>query len=670
VNCAPVELVLKCTAMMAQWLPLLTLVGALATAASLCAQDGTQARSPHVSGGAILSTPAIGPDGTIYSGSRDRRVYALAPEGAVRWQFLTGDWVDASPALNASGDTLYAASWDGKLYALNTANGSKRWDYATGAYIASSPAVAADGTIYFGAGDSSLHALTPTGTLKWRFPAADWIDSSPAIAPDGTVIFASWDGHVYAVDTAGNELWRYANGGPIVSSPAIGPDGTVYIGTSGGALLALSSTGSLQWSFPTQGDVEAAPAIGADGSIYVGSVGGRLYCLNPDGSERWRFPAGAAVMASIYSSPTLRADGSILLGAADFKLYCLEADGTLRWTFTTGDFIDGSVAIGPAPDHRIYFGSYDRRLYFLHGAAPLAPTVWPKFRRTPDQHGRAPVLDGTERLLNIATRARVGTGADAMFAGFITQGGAKNFLVRAAGPALTQFGVPGVLAQPRLTIFGAPPSPAESPPELAQNVGWGNNPAVAATGAAVGAFPFAPDSADSALTLELAAGLYSARVDGVNDGTVVALVEIYDTGGPGRLVNLSTRAFVGTGGEVMIPGVVIGGSGPRTLLLRAVGPTIGQSPYNVPGVLTQPVLSLFVGPHKLLENRGWTTNAAMVPRLQQAALDTGAFALEPGAADSAVLVTLMPGLYTVQVSGVGGGTGVALVEVYELPSLR
>jgi hypothetical protein len=147
-------------------------------------------------------------------------------------------------------------------------------------------------------------------------------------------------------------------------------------------------------------------------------------------------------------------------------------------------------------------------------------------------------------------------------------------------------------------------------------------------------------------------------------------VEVYDadqpaSGGSGRLINLSVRAQVGLDANVLIPGLVVGAGASKTLLLRAVGPTLGAAPFNVAGVLAQPVLTLFSGSLAVATNTAWNS-AGNAAEIRAAARAVGAFPLPEGSRDSAMLVTLPSGAYTLQVTGANQTTGVALVEVYEV----
>jgi hypothetical protein len=145
-------------------------------------------------------------------------------------------------------------------------------------------------------------------------------------------------------------------------------------------------------------------------------------------------------------------------------------------------------------------------------------------------------------------------------------------------------------------------------------------------------------------------------------GSGVGLIEIYDIGGSdyARLSNLSGRAFVGTGGDILIAGFSIAGDRPRTLLIRAIGPTL--TTFGVGGALANPRLDLYAGTQRIAENDDWGGSASLRESFGRA----GAFAIDASSKDAVLLMTLGPGSYSVQISGADGATGVALVEVYDL----
>jgi hypothetical protein len=276
----------------------------------------------------------------------------------------------------------------------------------------------------------------------------------------------------------------------------------------------------------------------------------------------------------------------------------------------------------------------------------------------------AVVVGSAVRLTNISTRTMVGTGANILIPGlYISGSGTETLLIRADGPALTQYGVSGVLAQPTLSVFNS------SGTLVASNTAWGtnSNPAEIATVAAqVGAFPLAAGSADCALVANLTAGSYTVQISGVNGTTGVALAEVYEVSytGTAGLANISTRASVGTGGNVLIPGFYINGTGTQELLVRADGPALTQ--YGVSGVLAQPTLSVYDSSGTLVAtNTGWGTGPDPA-QITSVSASVGAFALAAGSADCALIVNLQPGAYTIQILGVNGTTGVALAEIYEV----
>lgn len=276
----------------------------------------------------------------------------------------------------------------------------------------------------------------------------------------------------------------------------------------------------------------------------------------------------------------------------------------------------------------------------------------------------------SSRLINISTRAFIGTGANLAIPGFVIGGtGNKSVLIRAVGPRLAgpPFDVPGVLADPELTLYDA----ARQPIHARDNWGEaGDADLVVSTSATLGAFPLPAGSNDAALVVELAPGLYTAGITGVGETTGVGLVEVYDGDEPtstSRLINISSRVFVGTGDELAIPGLVIGGEATMTLLIRAVGPRLGSAPFNLTGLLADPVLTLYDRDGEPIRmNDDWEDDGAG-GMIAETGAAIGAFTLPAGSADAAMVVTLAPGLYTAGARGANDETGICLVEIYEVP---
>lgn len=252
-------------------------------------------------------------------------------------------------------------------------------------------------------------------------------------------------------------------------------------------------------------------------------------------------------------------------------------------------------------------------------------------------------------LANVSLRTTL-AGGQVVTVGLVVADGSRQVLLRAAGPALTAFGLTSALADPRLDLF-------RGSSRLADNNDW--PAALGPIMAAVGAFPFPTASRDAAL-LQSIDGAVTVQAGGATAGTV--LIEGYDGGGTsGRIVNLSARQRVGTGADLLIAGFQVSGSGTKRLLLRAAGPAL--LPLGVTGVLDDPKLEVFTDSGtRLAENDQWPEALAETFR------SVGAFAWTPGSRDAALVLTVPAGRsYTAQVSGATGGTGEALVEIYELP---
>ena len=239
--------------------------------------------------------------------------------------------------------------------------------------------------------------------------------------------------------------------------------------------------------------------------------------------------------------------------------------------------------------------------------------------------------------------------------GFIVTGnGPKHVLVRAIGPSLAQFGVPNVLADPVLELHGAPGF------NTITNDNWRDDPAQEALIIASGIPP--SDDLESAIDAALVPGNYTAVVSGHNNSAGVGLVEVYDLDAavPSKLANISTRAFVGTNENVVIAGFILGnGQGDASIVVRGIGPSL--IPVGVPDALADPTLELRNSDGALLlANNDWQDDP------EQAAAITEAGLAPSNDLESAMAAALPPGLYTAVLAGLNNGTGVGLIEVYDI----
>lgn len=734
--------------------------------------------------GGILSSPAVGANGTIYFGAGttlidqtlengnypETSVYALNADGTKKWSYDTDEPVDlASPALGADGNVYIGA--DNKLLALDAATGAFKWSFTATSAIISTPAIAANGTIYL-RDDTTLYALTNNGssfTKKWSFAIGGATYASPAVAADGTVYVGTAEtvasgatatlGYFYAINPDGTQKWKFTASGAIYTSPAIANDGTVYFATLAGNVYALNPDGSQKWLYALAGtSITSSPVLAPDGTIYFGAYDHKLHALTPAGSEKWSYTMGDEVRAA---TPAVGADGTVYLPNYDGLVYAVNASGALVRTYTTIALLRSSPMIA---NGKLLFGGGDALFYAfnLNAATDLAPanSAWPVFQHNARHDGQyaantvtittAPasqaavagstitltvaatgpgtlsyqwlkngavipgatsaslVLNNAQttdsgsynvlvtssagvstysalatvtivnasappgRLVNLSVRIGAGTGDNSLLVGVVIGGtgtsGTKPVLVRGIGPALVQYGVQNSLVDPSIDFLVQ-----GSLTPIASNDNWGGNSAIIAAANRLGAFALPdPASKDAALYLSPASGIYSVKVTGVNNTTGIALAEIYDASGTDytlatpRLINVSARAQVGTGDGVLIAGFVIEGASPRTVLIRAVGPTLAG--YGVPGAMADPQLELKRTENGVSSvvatNDNWNGDA----QIAAAMATVGAFNFQStGSKDAAILITLQPGIYSAKASGVGNTTGVALVEVYEVP---
>jgi outer membrane protein assembly factor BamB len=316
----------------------------------------------------IRTSPAIGSDGTIYLGSFVRSasgrpegiLYAINPGGKLNWNLTivnSGEGIDSlsSPTIGPDG-TIYVSDVGFRIVAVHP-EGTIKWELTTHGEVVDSPALAPDGTVYVGIDDPGpaglcsqcLVALNPDGTLKWGALPHRIGFSSPAVGSDGTIYLGG-----YAVNPDGTVKWQHPG---TFDSPSIGSDGTIY-GEGNGGLNALTPDGTLQWQFSIEKSggsctltgcsyvlvQQSSVAIGSSGIIYFGSGvtnlpnggsafgAGTLYAVNPDGNLAWRFATGSITglcgpgfCEHIFSvsDPAIGSDGTIYVGTSDGNLYAI-----------------------------------------------------------------------------------------------------------------------------------------------------------------------------------------------------------------------------------------------------------------------------------------------------------------------------------------------------------
>jgi outer membrane protein assembly factor BamB len=307
----------------------------------------------QVSSSQIFSRPVT--DGRlIYFGATNQTFYAVDMKGQLKWKFVTGERIKSDPAL--SENAVYISSYDGHVYALQTATGKKLWQFPAaektskpeegkkgkkgkkgkeaeetaepsldpkpGAFSYSAPVIK-DGVLYVGNLDGYLYAIqTADGKLKWRFKAGGGITSSPAVEGGG-VYFGSKDDHVYAVDTASGKkvLWKFKAGDDVLSSPKI-VDGVLFIGSNDNNFYALDAkSGKEKCHFTAKGPVISYGAFFQDLVFFAGGQGdGNIYGLNRTTCELF---FSQKTGYKIESDPVFDGD-RLYVTSGDMKLYAFK----------------------------------------------------------------------------------------------------------------------------------------------------------------------------------------------------------------------------------------------------------------------------------------------------------------------------------------------------------
>ena len=278
-------------------------------------------------------------------------------------------------------------------------------------------------------------------------------------------------------------------------------------------------------------------------------------------------------------------------------------------------------------------------------AAVLSVTAAPPVISNP------PPVVSTSRLANFSARAIPANGGQGMNIDYEIKGAEKSVLVRAVGPGLAAYTKAATFGDPKLSI-------SSGGTVLATNDNWGGTSVLAKAFVQVGAFALNAASKDAAVFGNQPVGSYSAIISGKVGG--VALLDIYDAdSGVGRITKIDVRAPVGSGEGRLIAGFTVKGTSSLHLLIRAVGPSLGGGKTS----LSDPQLELFSGTTLLQNNDNWGGSPALASTFAAA----GASSLSAASKDSAMEVTLAPGTYTATVSGVNSVTGVAQLEIYEVP---
>jgi Galactose oxidase, central domain len=512
--------------------------------------------------------------------------------------------------------------------------------------------------------DPASGTWTATGSL-----ATGRAHHTATLLPNGKVLVAGGE------DSSSNpfasaELYDPASGtwtatgslatGRSLHTATLLPNGNVLV--AGGFDSSFTGLASAELYDPASGTWSATGSLSTarlqhtatllpNGQVLVaGGTGGPIASaeLYDPASGTWS-ATGSLATGRFNHTATLLPDGQVLVAGggdtsgnvfASAELFD-PASGT--WTAT------GSLATARSghtatllPNGKVLVAGGDNNSGFLASAELYDPATTP----TP-----TPAAQAT----NLSTRMRVQTGDNVGIGGFIITGTApKHVLLRAIGPSLAQFGVPDVLADPVLELHG----PGAFVTITDDN--WRDDPMQEALIIADGIPP--TNDLESAIDATLAPGAYTAIVRGKNNTTGVAVIEAYDLSpsAVSKLGDISTRAFVNTGDNIVIAGFILGhNSGMDRIVARGIGPSL--TAFGVPNALADPTLELRDSNGALLfANNNWQDDPAQAAALSAAGL------APTNNLESGIAATLPPGLYTALLAGLSNGTGVGVVEVYDL----
>ena len=460
-----------------------------------------------------------------------------------------------------------------------------------------------------GEADGFAAKLDPDGNLTWNtFLGGNEGDFGQALAVDGS-------GNVYVAGESdatwgGSPVQDYNGGAADAFAAKLDPDGNLILNTFLGG---------------NEGDFGGAMAVDGSGNVYVAGTSDATW-----GSPDHAFSGGRDAFAAT-----------------------LDPDGNLIWnTFLGGDGVDIGNALAVDGNGSVYLAGYSDVTW----GSPVRD-----FSGGGDDAFVAKLpgpIPAERQLVNISSRANVGTGDNVAIDGFIihsdamaSQPATKRVIVRGIGPSLQSKGVTNFLAEPILELHDGGGT------LIAINDDWRDTQEseIEATGLAP------TNDHESAMVVMLASdSSYTAILRGKNDTTGIGLVEVYDLESTSdtHLANISGRAFVSTGDDVLIGGVIVRGNAPEQVLVRAIGPSLAAK--GVTDALQDPTLDLYDAQGTLLEsNDNWMDSP------EKAGIIASGLAPSDNR-ESAILFTPEPGNFTAIVRGKNNTIGVGLVEAYRL----
>lgn len=320
----------------------------------------------HWESAVVLLALACGPalaDWPVFRGTPEMAGVAdakLPEQLQVIWSFKTGNTIDSAPVV--AGDSVYVASADKHLYALELGSGKQRWKVSLESPLKASPGVH-DGRVYAGNSDGKLYALDAgTGKVLWTFETAGEITAGVNFH-NGNVLLGSHDSTLYCLNPEGRKLWEFAIDGPVNGSPAVVGDRVLVAGCDSLLHAVDAATGKSLGNVDLGGQA-GATAAAAGGSVYVGTMANQVLAINWKSMKKeWTFEA-ARRQQPFYSSAAVT-DSLVILGSRDKRLYALDrATGRERWSHLADGAIDASPLVASG---RVFFScqEFEGRLIVL-----------------------------------------------------------------------------------------------------------------------------------------------------------------------------------------------------------------------------------------------------------------------------------------------------------------
>jgi len=388
----------------------------------------------------------------------------------------------------------------------------------------------------------------------------------------------------------------------------------------------------------------------------------------PHGSQGWVSLASTSYVGAL---PTLPTSNSLVLGNGELPSLTLPTLGAT--VVLTIDGLPPGITYSAAKNAFVgaatATGTYTVRWTITDGFVTRTYTQTWIVVNTNGTY----TVDPKARLMNISARMDL-TGSTIGTGGFVIDGSAaKKVLIRAVGPTLGNFGLSNVMAMPRLRLVTG------AGVEVTTATAWDSSAALSAEFARLGAFALTNGSADAVIEMTLNPGAYTCQVDDLAKVGGTVLLELYDasvdpTAETQRFLNLSAQAPVTGLSHVLVGGLVIGGADNQRILIRAPGPSLAA--YGVTDALANPSISVYDSSNNLIaKNDDWMLQTLLSSTYQPAAyadvlsaqVSTGAFAFSSKSLDSAVMLTLPRGLYTVVVgSSDGVSAGTTMIEIYQV----